>query len=51
MMKFALAVLIAATAITGVGCDNSTVASSPTPRASGGRCSSCRCRAHGHETR
>jgi RND family efflux transporter MFP subunit len=31
MKKFALALLIAATAICFIGCDNSTVASSPTP--------------------
>ncbi|MGA7221614.1 MAG: efflux RND transporter periplasmic adaptor subunit [Candidatus Acidiferrales bacterium] len=31
MMKFALALFIAATAVTGIGCDNSTGASSPTP--------------------
>lgn len=31
MKKFALALFIAATAVTGVGCDNSTGASSPTP--------------------
>ncbi|MGA7854380.1 MAG: efflux RND transporter periplasmic adaptor subunit [Candidatus Acidiferrales bacterium] len=33
MTKFALAVLIAAAAVSGIGCDNSTVASSPTPAA------------------
>lgn len=31
MKRFALALFIAATAVTGIGCDNSTVASSPTP--------------------
>ncbi|MFZ0882254.1 MAG: efflux RND transporter periplasmic adaptor subunit [Candidatus Acidiferrales bacterium] len=31
MKKFALALFIAATAVTGIGCDNSTGASSPTP--------------------
>jgi RND family efflux transporter MFP subunit len=31
MKKFALALFIAATAVSGIGCDNSTVASSPTP--------------------
>jgi membrane fusion protein (multidrug efflux system) len=33
MKKFALALFISATAVTGVGCDNSTGASSPTPAA------------------
>jgi membrane fusion protein, multidrug efflux system len=31
MKKFVLALFIVATAVTGIGCDNSTVASSPTP--------------------